>query len=75
MTATIPATSTSSATSVPPKAAARRGPWVRTVFQVPQPKPLPTASAPRIITIAPPNIGMPCTSTSGMRGGQQVPAR
>jgi hypothetical protein len=56
-------------TTTPATAETRDGPWVRTVFQVPQPYPLPTVSAPRMSISAPPNIAMPWVKTPGTAAG------
>jgi hypothetical protein len=59
------ATTAASASRVPPSADSRRGPWVNTVLQVFQPKPLPVDSAARMTTREPPNIGSPATMVDG----------
>ncbi|WP_280311967.1 hypothetical protein [Nocardia abscessus] len=42
---------------------------MNTVFQVPQPYPLPAVSAPRTSISAPPNMAMPWVNTSGTAAG------
>ncbi len=65
---------TTSAAIVPEKAVRRRGPCANTVFHVVQPYPLPVASAARMSTTAPPNIGRPCTSVAGSCSSDMSPS-